>query len=94
MSTHVPPPDLDGNAAAGELSAVFAVDLTAAVAQCAGCGRRGALATTALYLSAPGLVLRCRGCDGVLVRLVSAPGRQWLDLRGVAVLQLARPAEG
>ena len=29
---------LDGNAAAGELSEVFAADLTTATATCAGCG--------------------------------------------------------
>ena len=85
------PAGLDGNAAAGDLSAVFAVDVTAAVAQCAGCGRSAAFAETALYLQGPGTVLRCRGCDTALVRLVSSADRQWLDLRGVAVLQLGRP---
>ena len=33
---------LDGNAAAGELSEVFALDVTTAVATCAGCGMTGA----------------------------------------------------
>ena len=32
---------LDGNAAAGELSEVFALDVTMAVATCAGCGMTG-----------------------------------------------------
>ncbi|HEX7188515.1 MAG TPA: DUF6510 family protein [Actinomycetes bacterium] len=91
MTTNFPS-GLDGNAAAGDLSAVFAVDVTAALAQCAGCGRSGALAETALYLHGPGLVLRCRGCDAVLVRLVNSADRRWLDLRGVAVLQLERAA--
>ncbi|MDQ1671105.1 MAG: hypothetical protein QOE40_3166, partial [Actinomycetota bacterium] len=27
-------------------------------------------------------------CDGVLLRLVSAPGRTWLDMRGLRSLQV------
>jgi hypothetical protein len=88
-----PPSFLDGNAAAGELREVFAVDLTAAVGQCAGCGRVAVLAEARLYVHAPGLVARCPGCDGVLFRLVKAPGRTWLDLRGLAYLQIATPDE-
>lgn len=84
---------LDGNAAAGELREVFAVDLTAAAGQCASCGRVAVLAEARLYVHAPGLVARCAGCDGVLFRLVKAPGRTWLDLRGLAYLQIATPDE-
>jgi Family of unknown function (DUF6510) len=80
---------LDGNAAAGALSEVFAVEITSAIGQCAGCGRTGPMAETRLYANAPGLVLRCAGCDAVLLRLVGAEGRRWLDLRGLAYLQLA-----
>jgi hypothetical protein len=80
---------VDGNAAAGVLSEVFAVEITAAVGQCAGCGRTGPMADTRLFAHAPGLVLRCAGCDDVLLRLVSGEGRRWLDLRGLVYLQLA-----
>ena len=83
---------LDGNAAAGVLSEVFAVELTAAVARCAGCDRVGSLADAVTYLQAPGAVLRCRGCERVLVRVVVGPDRRWLDMTGVAVLELAPPA--
>jgi hypothetical protein len=82
---------LDGNAAAGVLSEVFAVDVTAAIGQCVGCGRQGPLGATVAYLHAPGVVLRCRGCDQVLVRVVIAPDRHWIDLRGLAVLELTPP---
>jgi hypothetical protein len=82
---------LDINAAAGELRDVFAVDITTAVGRCAGCGRSGALAQARLYVSSPGLVLRCAGCDTVLLRKVTAPGRTWLDLRGLAFLQVNTP---
>lgn len=83
---------LDGNAAAGMLSEVFAVELTAAAVRCAGCDRLAALADAVTYLDAPGAVLRCRGCDGVLVRVVVAPDRRWLDMSGVAVLELTTGA--
>jgi hypothetical protein len=79
---------LDGNALAGPLRELFAVELTAAVGTCAGCGRTGPLAEDPLYADAPGLVLRCRGCEAVLLRLVTGPGRSWLELRGLAVLEV------
>jgi hypothetical protein len=83
------PSFLDGNAAAGALGELFAVDITTAVGQCAGCGRAAAFAEARLYMRAPGLVARCAGCEGVLLRMVSSPGRTWLDMRGLAYLQLA-----
>jgi hypothetical protein len=79
---------LDGNAAAGPLSAFFAVDVTAALGQCDTCGLTGRLAETRVYVQAPGLVMRCRGCDGVLLRVVEGPGRAWLDMRGLRTLQV------
>ena len=82
---------LDGNAAAGELRQVFAVDVTAATGQCVGCGHTAALGQAVLYSRAPGLVVRCGNCQQVLLRLVTAPGRTWVDMRGLAYLQLSTP---
>ncbi len=81
--------DVDGNALAGPLRDFFAVELTAARGTCAGCGRVDTVAGARVYSRAPGLVARCRGCDAVLARLVTGPGRSWLDLRGFAVLEVA-----
>jgi hypothetical protein len=81
-------PFVDINAVAGELREVFAVDITTATGQCGGCGQSGPLAQARLYGRPPGHVLRCRGCDGVLMRMVTAPGNTWLDLRGLAYLQV------
>jgi hypothetical protein len=80
----------DGNALAGPLREVFAVDVTAATSRCVDCGRRNAVATLRVYQRAPGLVGRCPGCDSVSVRLVRAPGRAWLELRGP--LEISMPA--
>lgn len=80
---------LDGNVAAGVLTELFAIDLTAARGQCDGCGRRGVLAEASVWALAPGLVVRCVGCEGVLLRVVTGDGRTWLDLRGLRSLEVA-----
>jgi hypothetical protein len=82
---------LDGNAAAGELSAVFGVDVTAALATCASCQDRRAVAELVAYLHAAGLVLRCPSCEAVELRFVRAGSRGWLDARGVRVLEVTVP---
>ena len=60
---------LDGNAAAGELSEVFDVDITTAAGRCAKCGTTKSLAEARLYMRGPGLVARCSACEHVLLRL-------------------------
>src|SRR5204863_6917400 len=52
----------DGNALAGPLREIFAVELTAATGRCASCGRVAAVADVRVYLDAPGAVARCPGC--------------------------------
>jgi len=79
---------LDGNAAAGELSNLFAVDITAAEGQCSHCGATRPFAQAHLYMDAPGLVARCADCENVLLRLVKAQQRVLLDLRGMAYLSV------
>jgi Family of unknown function (DUF6510) len=82
---------VDGNALAGALAELFAVDVTSAVGQCVSCGTSGAIAQAHVYTSAPGLVARCPACGAVVLRLVRGPGRAWLDLRGVTCLQVSLP---
>jgi len=81
----------DGNALAGPPHDVFSVDVTAATGRCVNCGRVGPIAQSRLFDHAPGFVARCPECDQVVLRLVRAPGRAWLDLRGLSYLQLAVP---
>ncbi|QUH03959.1 hypothetical protein HUO13_26880 [Saccharopolyspora erythraea] len=85
---------VDGNALAGPLAEVFAVDVTAAVERCVGCGRTGPVAALRVYQQAPGLVARCPGCDGVVLRLVRGPDTAWLDLKGTMSLQIPLVASG
>ncbi len=79
---------VDGNALAGPLREIFAVDMTAASGQCVACGQTGPVAALRVYTSAPGLVARCPGCDEVVLRLVRGPSGAWLDLRGCVSLQI------
>ena len=82
------PTYLDGNAAAGALSEVFAMDVTAAITRCDRCGQTAVFAESRLYVDAPGLVARCSGCDAVLLRVVSTPNDTYLDLRGLTYLRV------
>ena len=77
---------LDGNAAAGELSRIFAVDITSAEGQCANCGAKRRFAEAHLYTHCPGLVARCALCGHVLLRLVSVRQRLLLDFSGMTHL--------
>ena len=81
----------DGNALAGPLREIFAVDVTAAVGQCVSCGLIGPVAAMRVYQRAPGAVARCPGCEEVILRLVRGPRAAWLDLRGTVSLQIPLP---
>jgi hypothetical protein len=79
---------LDGNAAAGELSKIFVMDVTAAEGQCAHCGATKRFAEAHLYVQSPGMVARCASCEHVLLRVVIARQRVFLDVRGMTYLSL------
>jgi hypothetical protein len=81
---------VDGNAIAGALAEIFAIDATSAVGTCVTCGRVGAVATLTVYRPAMGLVARCPGCDEVILRVVEGPDCTWLDLRGSVNLRFPR----
>jgi len=83
----------DGNALAGPLHDLFRVEVTTAIGRCTNCGREGPMAEARVFDHAPGVVARCPECGQVLLRLVQGPGRAWLDLRGLAYLQLPVPEQ-
>jgi Family of unknown function (DUF6510) len=78
---------LDGNAIAGTLEVIFGDDMTVAAATCAGCGASRPLAESAVYMRAPGIVVRCRLCDTVLAVVVERRAIYCVDLRGLSALQ-------
>ena len=78
---------LDGNAAAGILYSVYGAEMTTAVGTCDGCGTSGPVGAVRVYRAA-GSVLRCPHCDAVLMKIVTAGERVWIDSRGLRTLQL------
>ena len=81
---------VDGNAAAGILSEVFVPDLTGARAKCAGCGAARNIGALLVYAHGMGTVVRCPGCDGVVLRLVRTPTHVWLDASGATSIVITR----
>ena len=84
---------LDGNAAAGLLQEVFVDEVTTARGACASCGAVGEVGSQHLYMApqAPGAVLRCPGCESVLMVIVHRPGHVRLALSGLAWMEIAQP---
>jgi phage FluMu protein Com len=83
---------LDGNALAGTLAAAFTGDMTAVPGRCAHCGAMHVIAELRAYVRAPGAVLRCPSCDGVVLRIVETDEATFVDARGAAYLRFDREA--
>lgn len=83
---------LDGNAAGGLLSELFAFDVTAAHVICVGCAAEGEIGQTRVYGGTMGALLRCPQCDTVLIRLTHTPHGYFLDMRGTRRLFVRPPA--
>jgi len=81
---------LDGNAVAGLLQEVFGAEMTAAPAECAGCGNQAELGRLLVYLHGPGTVLRCPECKQIILRIVQTPDSIYIDARGAAYVRLRR----
>jgi hypothetical protein len=79
---------LDGNAVAGLLQEVFAVEMTSATATCGACGVTDAVGASHVFRGA-GIVIRCRRCDNVLVTIVKDDTRMWIGLVGIRTVQVA-----
>ena len=81
---------LDGNAVAGILQEIFAVEMTAGPTQCAHCGKEGELGSLLAFTHAPGIVLRCPGCREVMIRIVTTPQAIYFEARGAVYLRFER----
>ena len=79
---------LDGNAIGGLLQELLGADVTAAPSTCASCRAREEIARLDVYRGA-GVVVRCRHCGAVMIRVVQGRGRTWLDFGGTSTLELA-----
>ena len=79
---------LDGNAVAGLLQELFAVEMTTALATCGACGATEAVGATRVFRGA-GMVMRCPHCDNALVTVVKDDTRVWIGFPGVRTVQIA-----
>jgi Zn finger protein HypA/HybF involved in hydrogenase expression len=78
---------LDGNAIAGLLQEVFAVEMTTAVGVCGACGATQAVGAVHVFRGA-GVVLRCPHCDNALVKIVKDDTRLWIGFPGMRTLEM------
>lgn len=81
---------LDGNAVAGLLHEIFAIEMTATPTECATCGNEAELGALLAFTQAPGAVLRCPTCENVMIRIVQTPQATYLDARGALRIKLPR----
>jgi hypothetical protein len=81
---------LDGNAFGGLLREIFVHEVTDARGTCDSCGVAGEIGELVVYAHthAPGTVGCCPACGAVLLRVVRAERRIWVDLRGLRSLEL------
>ena len=84
---------LDGNAAAGLLGEIFAFEITTATTICDGCGRASPVGALLFYSQPLGAVLRCPGCNQVMMVVTRPHEEWWLDLRGVRLLHVSASSE-
>jgi DNA-directed RNA polymerase subunit RPC12/RpoP len=73
---------VDGNAIGGILMDVFGRDLTDVSGRCRDCGTENYVGALLVYRAA-GVVVRCPACGAVLMKLVEAGDRVWVDLGGL-----------
>jgi hypothetical protein len=75
---------LDGNALAGLLHELFYAEMTVAPVECATCGRHGEMGSLWAFVESPGYILRCPGCQNIIMRISMTPEQVFVDARGAA----------
>ena len=78
---------LDGNAVAGLLREVLAVEMTTAIGTCDNCGASEPVGAVHVFHGA-GVVMRCPHCDNALVTIVKDDTRVRVGFPGVRTLQV------
>jgi hypothetical protein len=79
---------LDGNAIAGLLHEVFAVEMTTAIGMCGSCGAAEPIGAVHVFRGA-GIVLRCPHCDNALAKIVRSDTRVWIAFSGLRALEIS-----
>jgi hypothetical protein len=79
---------VDGNAIAGLLQEVFAVEMTTAILTCASCSAREPVGASHVFRGAA-VVVRCRHCEQALMTILRDDTRVWIGFIGVRSLEVA-----
>lgn len=84
---------LDGNAMAGLLQELFVEDITAARGSCASCGTVADFGEQHAFMFplSPGAVLRCVGCESVLMVVVRTRTSVRVGFQGLAWIEVSQP---
>jgi Family of unknown function (DUF6510) len=85
---------LDGNAMAGLMQELFVGDITAARGACGACGSIADIGEQDAFMFplSPGAVLRCAGCEGVLMVIVRTRTSLRIGFQGLAWIEVSQPA--
>ena len=78
---------VDGNAIAGLLQEVFAVEMTTAIGTCAECGAAEPVGAVHVFPGA-GIVMRCPHCGNALVTILKDDTRVRIGFVGIRTLQV------
>lgn len=79
---------LDGNAISGLLREFFQFEMSDARSTCAGCAAVKPVGELMVYRHAMGTVVRCAGCDNVLMCIVSVSGKYRLNFSGMSAFEI------
>ena len=83
---------VDGNALAGVLSEIFVQEMTTARVKCEGCGEVWPMGAEHVYMQAPGIVVRCRHCEGVLFAITQRDDAYLIGFQHIGLLEIQPPA--
>ena len=78
---------LDGNAVAGLLREVFAVEMTTAIGACNACGATDEVGALHVFRGA-GVVMRCPHCENALVTIVKGGTHVCIGFAGMRTLHI------
>lgn len=82
---------LDGNAIAGLLSEVLAVEPTTTITICDSCGDEAALGQSMVEMDSPDTTVKCSNCNDVLFVIVATETSHTLIFSGLRLLRMPRP---
>ncbi|MBG6237712.1 ribosomal protein S27E [Mycetocola sp. CAN_C7] len=85
------PDHVDGNAIAGLLAEVLAVEPTTTVTVCHSCGDEAVLAQSTVVMNVPDTTVRCSACGDVLFVIVTTDTEHTLIVSGLRLLRMPRP---